>query len=360
MEPLLVKPIWDWTDADVRTLVDTKLPEGMRVDYKRELSVVGKKNRIEVCKDVSGLANAQGGWIFYGVDEDESPEPLPVRVNPFDVEGDLTIFEDILDSSLQPRARFEARVLDVDGGQVVIVRVEPRQGALIMVQGYGEFRYYRRSGTRTIPMDQQEVSAARARDDDRDAEVMDLLGPRLPLATRIGRFRTRDGDAFDLKKKYGLRSLSDDLEWRPLPAVVAVAMDAPRPLIHHNVFARDDPFPELRDGFKGNRQVLPDPAWKLNAVGLARDQMFDPSAKPPRLLHRTAIFRDGIVEWARRYSNDAYVIPSMTFAEDVHDVLKYIRTVFASVDYFGRVAIFVRIENAEQERSGSVRAISGS
>lgn len=156
----------------------------------------------------------------------------------------------------------------------------------------------------------------------------------------------------ELKEKYGLKTLFDDVEWRPLPAVVAVAMDAPRPLIHHSVFAQDNPFPEVRDGFRGSRRVLPDPAWKLNAVGLARDQVFDPHGRPPRLLHRTAIFRDGVVEWARRYSNDAYTIPSTTFAEDVHDVLKYIATVFASVDYFGRVAIFVRIENAEQATLG--------
>jgi len=349
VEPLLTKPIWNWTRDDVGALVASKLPEGMRLDYKSKLSIGSRKERIEVCKDVSGLANAQGGWLFYGIAEDESLEPLPTEVCPFEVGGALTVFEDILDSSLQPRGRFEAKAIDVDGGHVVIVRVEPRQGALIMVQGYGEYRYYRRSGTRTIPMEQGEVAAARARDEDREGEVLELLGPGLPLVARIGRFRTRDIDALQLKEKYSLGMVSNDLEWTPLPVLVTVAMDAPRPLIHHSVLAQEDPFPEPQVGMKGSRRILPLPAWKINSGGLVRDQQIDGDALPPRLLHRTAIFRAGVIEWARRYTNGGdYMIPSSTYAEDVHDALRYMATVFSSVGYFGRVAIFVRIENAER------------
>jgi hypothetical protein len=345
MEPMLTKPIGSWTADDLDALVESKIPEGMRVDYKERLNSKARKDRIEICKDVSGLANAHGGWLFYGIAEDESPEPLPTEVTPFDLGGDLTAFEDILDSSLQPRARFEARSIDVKGGQVLLVRVEPREGALIMVQGYGEFRYYRRSGTRTIPMDQQEVARARAVDADRQGELMELLGPGLPLVARIGRFRTRELDELQLREKFALKPLVEKVEWIALPVVVAVAMDSPRPLIHHSVFAQDGPFPEPPGGRGRNRRVLPDPTWRITANGVVREQSIDPSARPPRLAHRLAVFREGVVEWARRYRNED-VIPAMTFAEDVHDVLRYVGSVFSSVDYFGRVAIFIRLENA--------------
>lgn len=346
MEPLLTKPIWNWTAADVDALVESKLPEGMRIDYKRGLAVRSRKERIEVCKDVSGLANAQGGWLFYGIEEDESPEPLPAAVRPFEVGGDLTVAEDILDSSLQPRARFEARVIDVDGGQVVIVHVEPRQGALIMVQGYGEFRYYRRSGTRTIPMGNLEVSAARAREEDRASEVMELVEPPLPLLARISSRRQRDFEAMELRSTYSFR-FDWQPEWRPLPVVVAVAMDALRPLIHHSVFSQLDPFPEPRDGLKGSRRILPMPAWKLNAFGMIKEELID-EEPPQRIRHRAAVFRNGVIEWGRRYRDADFEIPGQTYAEDVHDALKFMASVFSSVGYFGRLAIFVRIENAER------------
>ena len=348
VEPLLTKTIFTWTENDVEALVAAKMPEGMRVDYKSELPITSRKHRIEICKDVSGLANAQGGWLFYGIAEDDSPEPLPVEVCPFEVGGALTVFEDILDSSLQPRARFEARPIDVDGGQVVLVRVEPRQGALVMIQGYGEFRYYRRSGTRTIPMDQQEVAVARAHDDRREGEVQELLSWPAPVCSRVGRFRDQKLDAARLREEHGLK-LSWEPEWKPLAIVLAVAMDAPRPLIHHSVFAQDDPFPELRDGLRADkRRILPLPAWRIDANGVVRLQTVNDVTEPPKIVHRFLVSRLGIIECARRYrQDDETVVPGLIFAEDAHDVLKYMGTIFASVGYFGRVATFIRIENAE-------------
>lgn len=53
----------------------------MRLDYKRDLSLDKDRDKAEVAKDVSGLANAQGGWLLYGIDEDDSDEPRPKAVD---------------------------------------------------------------------------------------------------------------------------------------------------------------------------------------------------------------------------------------------------------------------------------------
>src|SRR5262249_27607105 len=146
-------------------------------------------DKAEVAKDVSGFANAQGGWLLYGIDEDDSAEPRPKAVDPISEEGLQTRLENVLDSALEPRASFHAATIQVDGGVVIVVPVEPRLGAPIMVQGYREYRYYRRSGTRTIRMSATEVAEAHATAKGREEALFETLGS-LPLKSRITRNRS--------------------------------------------------------------------------------------------------------------------------------------------------------------------------
>lgn len=299
-----------------------------------------------MCKDVSGFANAQGGWLFYGIEEDESPEPLPTAIRPVKAPGLLTVLEDILDSSLQPRAYFHAAAVPVDGGSVIVIRVEPRRGEPIMVQGFGEYRYYSRSGTRTMPMSGTEVVDAHAAARGRESEVLELLAAPFPTLSRVSRPRSHDSLRMAASSPYA----GWEPKWLPLPVVVVVAMDCPRPLIHHTVFADREAFPEPREGLRGGqRDVLPAAPWKLDAHGFNREVLDETGPRPWYVLHRAAVFRLGIVEWARRYPmKGEFVIPGLTFAEDVHDALRYAASAFSAVEYFGRLAVFVRIENAEK------------
>jgi hypothetical protein len=47
----------DW----LRSLIERKAPESSSLDYKAEIHLDGKKNRIELGKDVSSFANEGGG-----------------------------------------------------------------------------------------------------------------------------------------------------------------------------------------------------------------------------------------------------------------------------------------------------------
>jgi hypothetical protein len=77
----------EWSLDEVRELISGQVPEGQRLDYKRELHLDNKAQKAEVAKDISGMANAQGGWIVFGVSEDESPEPLPSEITPVPADG---------------------------------------------------------------------------------------------------------------------------------------------------------------------------------------------------------------------------------------------------------------------------------
>lgn len=346
MEPmhrLFLKQVDDWTESDLEALVAAKLAEGMRIDYKRDLKLDTKSQRAEAAKDVSGLANAQGGWLFFGIDEDDSKEPLPTSVDALPAEGLQTRLEDILDTTLEPKVDFHATSVPVDGGVVIVMRVEPRSGNPIMVQGYGEYRYFRRSGTRTRPMSGTEVAEAFATAGGRDEALYGVLAS-LPLKARIARSRSLDEAGLTIQG-HGKPT------WRPLPTVVVAAIDCPRPLIGPPSFSVDA-FAESSEGMRGTspRKVRPDGRWVLGAFGVEQEETVDAEGRPPPnwIYHRVAVYREGVIEWARRYRDAEFTIPAKSLAEDVHNSLRYAAGVLSDVGYFGRLATYIRIENAER------------
>lgn len=65
------------TIKDIQRLIDDGIQENLHLDYKDSRGLT-KKSRDEVIKDVTAFANADGGIIIYGVEEDGH---LPVRID---------------------------------------------------------------------------------------------------------------------------------------------------------------------------------------------------------------------------------------------------------------------------------------
>jgi hypothetical protein len=331
MRRMLLRPVEAWTLQDLQELVDSRLSEGQRIEYKRELNVVKDRQKTELAKDVSGLANAQGGLIVFGIAEHETEaDPLPSEVTPFPGAGVQTRLENILDSALEPIPDYCAATIDAGEGRVVLVlRVEPHPGPPVMVQAYGEHRYYVRSGTRTRPMNATEVACAHEKAASRTDRLMNRLR-RLPLSLRVT----------------GAPRPNSETSMPPVMGVVMAAIDAagelltPERVTRHGFELRMDGY---RDGIDGIRPTL---NWTIVADGLA-DDLRHPD-EPQKVLRRFAIYRPGVIEWVRRDSRDPFKIPSVTFADQVHDVLLYGARIFDELGYHGRLATWVRIENAEQ------------
>ncbi|HEY0492857.1 MAG TPA: ATP-binding protein, partial [Candidatus Dormibacteraeota bacterium] len=296
MDRIFVKEPEAWTKEDLDALVAAKVPEGMRLEYKEAMPLSSPSQKAEVAKDVSGLANAQGGWLFFGIAEDESDDPLPFAIVPLQGEGIQTQLENILDTTLEPKAEFQAATVRRDEGAVIVMRVEPRRGHPIMVQGYSQYRYFRRNGTRTVPMTATEVSEAFAAAKGRDQELFEAL-QGLPLKTRVT--RRRSADELDLS----LKGIKKPI-WLPLATVLVAAIDCSRPLFTPEMLSREA-FPEDREGYmrSGLATVRPRGAWTLDAFGLHEEVAWelDPEYPPGWLAARVAIFRQGVFEWAHRY-----------------------------------------------------------
>ncbi len=105
-------------------LCEDRYPESQTLDFKRDLPEKGSKGNHELCKDVSALANTDGGDLVYGIHEDDSMADSirPITGEKWD-DADLRV-RSVLDARVQPRIHgIKIQRVDVAGGFVMVIRV---------------------------------------------------------------------------------------------------------------------------------------------------------------------------------------------------------------------------------------------
>lgn len=159
-------------EAWIRHLVDERVPEGPRLDYKQTISLQllkdkdTYKNKIEAAKDISSFANEVGGTLIYGIPEDRQSDEIAVPSKPYGIEpihGLESPLENIYVDSISPKL-VEWRIRKVHlteyPGKVVYVVWTPESWlGPHMVHAFREKRYYRRGQLRAVAMDEHEVRA---------------------------------------------------------------------------------------------------------------------------------------------------------------------------------------------------------
>ena len=92
------KPIHDLTFADVVQFCQQQLPEGKQLDYKFFLP----KNKEKFAKTLASFANAMGGTVIIGVNDDKNDKPCPPFTGiPYHEKMRNTI-EDIIQTYIDP------------------------------------------------------------------------------------------------------------------------------------------------------------------------------------------------------------------------------------------------------------------
>ncbi len=151
------------SEADLVALVDSAIPEGQRLEYKMELHLDKRDQRREALKDLTGMANGGGGTVVFGIAETDQDPPAAGEVTPLEDATLVGRLEDIVQDGTSPPLLVEySSVPCAAGGFVLVVDVERSPLGPVMVEGYGEARYFSRAGTRTSPMSEQQVRDAYA------------------------------------------------------------------------------------------------------------------------------------------------------------------------------------------------------
>ena len=145
----------EWNEKTVQQLIDDHTEESQGLEYKRADSLSKQNNKkTEITKDVSAMANSDGGKLIYGVKEyDEEPNRhLPEKIDPVDrMQFSREWLEQVI-SSIRPRIEgFIIHPVDVTGVKNgVVYVVEILQGTT--AHQAKDFKYYMRYNFTVNPM----------------------------------------------------------------------------------------------------------------------------------------------------------------------------------------------------------------
>jgi hypothetical protein len=114
------------SESDLLEQISAGVPEGILVDYKREMYGRSDADAKEFLKDVSSFANTAGGHLIIGVDEAAG---TPTRITPLhgDSDQDLQRLENLSRDGLEPRiSGLRIRALPINGGGYVLILRIPK------------------------------------------------------------------------------------------------------------------------------------------------------------------------------------------------------------------------------------------
>ena len=154
----------DW----VKSLIERQAPESSFLDYKAQIAIDSRTNRIEVGKDVSSFANEGGGILLYGVPEiEENGVPVPKDLPacgieipsslPIDIEN---ILLDIVVPTLPELFIQVLNLKEINPKSLLMIYHPESWNKPHMIEGYNHNRYYRRGNFRTVLMNERQVEAA--------------------------------------------------------------------------------------------------------------------------------------------------------------------------------------------------------
>lgn len=112
--------------SDLERLIENKIPESTTLEYKSSFAIQNKKWKEELAKDISAMANSNGGIIIYGIREkeceggDSIPEKL-LPISNFDMSKDK--LAQLLSANIQP---------SIDGIEITFIPYNENAGFYIV------------------------------------------------------------------------------------------------------------------------------------------------------------------------------------------------------------------------------------
>ncbi len=141
----------------LNALIENKVEENLNLDYKAAKALDKQNNKTtEISKDVSALANSDGGVLIYGIKESQIDKHLPEKIDPI-IRKDFTKewLEQIIQDKIRPRlSDFKIHPIEINSKQVVyIVEVEKSTTAH---QAFDK-KYYKRYNFQSTAMYDYEI-----------------------------------------------------------------------------------------------------------------------------------------------------------------------------------------------------------
>jgi len=164
--------------VDLQNLKDRQIAEGKFIEYKRELPGPTDSDKKEFLFDVSSFANAAGGHLIFGIEEEGGvPKTIP-GVNVPDPDAEIRRLESLILDGIEPRIPgLELRFIkNKHAMQVLVIRIPKSWILPHMVIFKGTDKFYCRNSAGKYRLDVTELRS--------------LFGQSGHLPDQIRKFRT--------------------------------------------------------------------------------------------------------------------------------------------------------------------------
>ncbi len=156
---------------DVKKLQEYAYPEGKDIDYKRKLSLFPEdgdkgndvdKRRLEFLRDISSFANTHGGYLIFGIEEEEK---LPTAMPGFVVDDAEKLeqrIEQLLQTGVNPKIQgIRLRWVNVDdNNKILLIKIPNSWNPPHMVTLNGHNRFDARNSMGKYFMDVEDLRMA--------------------------------------------------------------------------------------------------------------------------------------------------------------------------------------------------------
>jgi len=141
----------------LQNLIENQIEESLHLEYKAS-GALGKedKKKFDISKDVSAMANSDGGILIYGITEDQSNRHLPIGIEAIKrKELPKEWLEQIIQDNIQPRINgIQIFTISIGIEGVVYVVDIPKSNTAHQAT---DKRYYKRFNFNSVPMHDYEI-----------------------------------------------------------------------------------------------------------------------------------------------------------------------------------------------------------
>ncbi len=99
---MIQKPLKEIGIDDLKMLIENKVEEGKTIDYKSQLSLNTDGEKTDFYKDITAFANAEGGDLIYGIEEENRIPKEIVWVELDSIDATLLTLSNMIRSGVEP------------------------------------------------------------------------------------------------------------------------------------------------------------------------------------------------------------------------------------------------------------------